>query len=82
MAIECIRKKLAKRPNFDLKRLFGVITNKQVISEGELRCFLENYGRHLDERHRTLLLKRFDKLEQKFITYSDFLNELYPKQGK
>ena len=33
VAIECIRKKLSQRPNFNLKSLFAVITSNQIIVE-------------------------------------------------
>ncbi|CAD8210634.1 unnamed protein product [Paramecium pentaurelia] len=82
VAIECIRKKLSQRPNFNLKSLFAVITSNQIIVEQELRTFLENHGVYLDEKNRELLMRRFDRNEQQYITYSDFLNEMQPKQPK
>ncbi|KAM3143280.1 hypothetical protein pb186bvf_004612 [Paramecium bursaria] len=82
VAIEAVRQKLSQRPNFNLKQLFSVITQRQVILENELRCLLENYGVILDDRKRNLLIKRFDKNGQNFISYSDFLSEFYPRNIK
>ncbi|CAD8124822.1 unnamed protein product [Paramecium sonneborni] len=82
VAIECLRKKLSQRPNFNLKTLFTLITSNQIILEQELKTFLENHGVYLDDKNLELLMRRFDRNEQQYITYSDFLNEMQPKQPK
>ncbi len=78
---EQVRQQLRNRKDFKFNEAFASIDKKGKggIGKAELAAFMELSHYYPTEREMTLLIERFDKNNNGFISYAEFVEELTPR---
>jgi Ca2+-binding EF-hand superfamily protein len=78
---ELLRKRLQRRPNFNIHDAFTAIdTDKNgYLTRDEFKGLLKDYGFFATETEITCLMDRYDKNRDGRISYSEFIDEIMPK---
>jgi len=78
---ELLRKRLARRPNFNFHEAFLAvdIDSNGYLSRTELRRILFENGVTASERDLQMLIQRFDRNNDGRISYSEFMEEMVSK---
>mmetsp|Transcript_17469 Transcript_17469/g.23577 ORF Transcript_17469/g.23577 Transcript_17469/m.23577 type:complete len:191 (-) Transcript_17469:110-682(-) len=78
---ELLRKRLARRPQFNIHEAFLAIDRDSngYLSRTELRRILAENGVYPSERDIQMLIQRFDRNNDGRIAYSEFMEEMVSK---
>jgi Ca2+-binding EF-hand superfamily protein len=80
-ASECLRSRIAKRPNFNIQQAFDY-SDRDLdgsLSALDIREMLSDHGFFATERELNHLMFKFDKDQDQKISYSEFVDEITPK---
>lgn len=80
-ASECLRARIAKRPNFSLEQAFSYVDRNRhgKISGQEVRDMLSEHGFFATEKELQFIMHKFDKDRDQKIGYSEFIEEMAPR---
>ena len=80
-AAECLRSRIAKRPNFLLKEAFSYadVNKDGYVSSEDIRNMLAEHGFFATERELVSIMKKFDRDGDSKISYGEFIEEMTPK---
>ena len=78
---ENLRKKLARRPQFNIVDAFKTLDKfeKGYATLEDIKILLSNHGIQTNEIDLFTLIKRYDKGDSGKITFTDFVKEIAPK---
>eukprot|EP00331_Platyophrya_macrostoma_P021349 CAMPEP_0176446816 /NCGR_PEP_ID=MMETSP0127-20121128/24576_1 /TAXON_ID=938130 /ORGANISM="Platyophrya macrostoma, Strain WH" /LENGTH=546 /DNA_ID=CAMNT_0017832973 /DNA_START=42 /DNA_END=1682 /DNA_ORIENTATION=- len=82
--VEALRQRLVREPTFNFKDIFAFIDQDEdgQITVYELRIAFDRYDVFASEKEINYLINRFDKNEDKKISYAEFVAEINPKSQK
>jgi Ca2+-binding EF-hand superfamily protein len=80
-ASECLRSRIAKRANFSLEQAFSYADKNKdgVITSNEVRDILAEHGFFATEKELLFIMAKFDKDRDQKISYSEFIQEMTPR---
>jgi len=80
-AAELLRKRLGRRPGFNVHEAFGAvdIDKNGYITRDEFREILKEYGFYATTEEIAWLLDRYDRNRDGRISYGEFIDEIMPK---
>ena len=75
---EALRKRLSRRPDFNIHEAFLAIdkNNNGSIQRTELRAILAENGVYASEKDLLMIIQRFDRNSDGRISYSEFMEEI------
>ena len=78
---EMLRKRLARRPNFNVHEAFLAIDRDSngYITKEELRRILSENGVFANERDLQFVVQRFDRNNDGRVSYAEFMEEMVTK---
>ena len=78
---EMIRKRLSRRPHFNVHEAFVAIDKDSngFLTKAELRRILAENGVYASEKDLQMLIQRFDRSNDGRITYAEFMEEMVVK---
>lgn len=80
-ATECLRARIAKRPHFSLEQAFNYVDRLSdgAITGPEIRDMLAEHGFFATEKELQFILLKFDKDRDQKVSYSEFVEEMAPR---
>ena len=78
---EMLRKRLGRRPNFNVHECFLAIDRDSngFLTRAELRRILSENGVYPSEKDLQMLVQRFDRNSDGRISYAEFMEEMVTK---
>ena len=76
-----LRKRLSRRPNFNVHEAFQAIDKDSngYLTRTEMRRILGDNGVYVSERDLCMLVGRFDRNNDGRISYAEFMEEMVSK---
>jgi Ca2+-binding EF-hand superfamily protein len=80
---ECLRARIAKRPHFTLDNAFSYCDKNRdgAITSNDIRDTLAEHGFFATEKEIGFIMYKFDKDRDQKIGYSEFIQEMTPKNA-